>query len=211
MLTETTGRTPQDLAAELANLRAVDDWPSVWSGPPEGGSGEFTEWCGRYGWEPLTFDRQLRLRTPGGGSWTFFDRVGGQWSPLASLVHWAWQPKADAAAENSAVFDTAAATWPAYLRAAEGVLGTPTWTGAWDAADFPEPPHPSYWSDREERVLDREPYRFAYWAPGSGVPGLPFIVLTQSVTFPTWTTDMPGGSAISLEVYPPAEFTETGP
>ncbi|MFF5934590.1 hypothetical protein [Streptomyces sp. NPDC012508] len=37
MPTETTGRTPQDLAAELASMRAVDDWPSVWSGPPQGG------------------------------------------------------------------------------------------------------------------------------------------------------------------------------
>ncbi|WP_137993564.1 hypothetical protein [Streptomyces vilmorinianum] len=210
MLTETTGRTPQDLAAELANMRAVDDWPSVWSGPPQGGSDEFNEWCGRYGWEPLTFDRQLRVRTPGGGRWTFYDRMGGMWSPLVTLRHYTWQLRAGAATENGAVFDTAAETWPAYLKAAEGVFGAPTWTGPWDAADFPEPPHPRCWNDREERVLNREPYRFAYWAPESGVPGQPFIMLSQTIAFPTWTTDMPGGSAISLRVVPPAEFLESG-
>ncbi|RZU21687.1 hypothetical protein [Streptomyces sp. BK239] len=35
MLTETTGRTAQDLAAELAALREAD-WASVWPGPPRG-------------------------------------------------------------------------------------------------------------------------------------------------------------------------------
>lgn len=59
MRTETTGRTPQGTAAEPASMRAVDDWPSVWSGPRRGGSAEFDERCGRYGWEPQTFDRQL--------------------------------------------------------------------------------------------------------------------------------------------------------
>ncbi|MFF3726530.1 hypothetical protein ACFYYM_29640 [Streptomyces erythrochromogenes] len=208
MLTETTGRTPQDLAAELTGLKAVDDWPSVWSGPPEGGSTEFDTWCGRYGWEPLTSDRQLRVRTRSGGKWTFYDQAGGLWSPLARLVHYTWQLKAGTAAENSAVFDTAAATWPEFLGAAVAVLGAPTWTGSWDSVDFPEPPHPSYWSDQGERMLNREPYRFAYWAPEAGVPGLPFITLTQSVTFPTWTADSAGGSAVSLEIHPPAEYAK---
>ncbi|MFF9015948.1 hypothetical protein ACF09C_23655 [Streptomyces sp. NPDC014870] len=211
VLTVTTDRTPGDLAAELANMRAVDDWPSVWSGPPQSGSGEFDRWCGRYGWEPLTFDRQLQVRTTGGGRWTFYDRVGGQWAPLVSLNHFAWQMSADTAADNPAVFGTVDQTWPAYLKAAEGVLGAPTWTGPWDAADFPEPPHPGYWNDREERVFNHEPYRFAYWAPVGDTPGLPYIVLDQTVTFGTWTSDTPGGSAISLEVHRPAEFLETGP
>ncbi|MEU4270118.1 hypothetical protein [Streptomyces sp. NPDC026092] len=210
MLTETTGRTPQDLAAEVANMRAVDDWPSVWSGPPQGGSADFREWCGRYGWEPLTFDRQLRVRTPGGGRWTFYDRMGGQWSPLVSLRHYTWQLRADSAEENGAVFDAAAETWPTYLKAAESVLGAPTWTGPWDADDFPEPPHPRYWNDRGQRELNREPYRFAYWAPGSGAPGQPLIMLSQTIAFATWTSDMPGGSAMSLRVVPPAEYLETG-
>ncbi|WP_137993562.1 hypothetical protein [Streptomyces vilmorinianum] len=208
MLTETTGRTPQDLAAELANMRAVDDWPSVWSGPPQGGSGEFDEWCGRYGWEPQTFDRQLEVLTPSGGHWTFYDRLGGEWSPVESLTHYAWQVRADSPAENSAVLATAAEIWPTHLEAAASVLGAPTWSGSWDAADFPEPPHPSYWQGREARMRSRRPYEFAYWAPGGDVPGQPYIVLSQSVTFPTWTSTMAGGSAIALDVYAPGEFRE---
>ncbi|MEU6309818.1 hypothetical protein [Streptomyces sp. NPDC047014] len=195
--------------AELANMRAVDDWPSVWSGPPEGGSWEFREWCSRYGWEPLTFDRQLRVRTPGGGKWTFYDRAA-LWGPLIALRHYAWQMRADSAAENSAVFGAVEETWPAFLDAAVGVLGAPTWTGAWDAPDFPEPPQHWYWNGRDERALNREPYRFAYWAPDPGIPGQPFIVLQQTVTFFTWASERPGGSAVSLGVFPPAEFAGTG-
>ncbi|GAA0280409.1 hypothetical protein GCM10010302_17730 [Streptomyces polychromogenes] len=210
MLTETTGRTPQGLAAELAGLKAVDDWPSVWSGPPQGGSGAFNEWCGRYGWQPQTFDRQLLVETRSGGRWTFYDRIGGEWSPLVSLTHYPWQVKAGSAAENNEVLTTAAAVWPAHLEAAVGVLGAPTWTGPWDAPDFPEPPHPSYWHSREARMRSRRPYRFAYWAPGGDVPGTPFIVLSQSVAFPTWTTDMAGASAIVLDVYAPEEFQGSG-
>ncbi|RPF41331.1 hypothetical protein EDD96_5128 [Streptomyces sp. Ag109_G2-6] len=208
MLRETTGRTPQDLAAELAGLKAVDDWPSVWSGPPQSGTWEFKTWCGRYNWEPLTFDRQLRVRTGSGGKWTFYDRAGGQWSPVRTLVHYAWQLMAEDAAENSAVFDTMAATWPEFLGAATSVLGAPTWTGPWDAVDFPEPPNPRYWADRDERMLNREPYRFAYWAPEAGVPGQPFIVLSQTVAFQTWTSQMEGGAAVSLDVYAPDEAAE---
>ncbi|WP_327254237.1 hypothetical protein [Streptomyces sp. NBC_01244] len=48
MLTETSGRGAQDLAAELEGLRDVD-WASVWAGTPQGGSPEFREWCERYG------------------------------------------------------------------------------------------------------------------------------------------------------------------
>ncbi|MFJ8161639.1 hypothetical protein ACIRBY_11945 [Streptomyces sp. NPDC096136] len=208
MLTETTGRTPQGLAAELTGMRAVDDWPSVWSGPPQGGSGDFDAWCGRYGWQPETFDRQLSVVTRSGGDWTFYDRLGGEWAPLVRLTHYAWQLKADSPAENGEVFATAATAWSAHLEAATGVLGTPTWAGSWDAADFPEPPHPSYWHDRAARMRTRRPYRFAYWAPDGNAPGQPFIVLSQSVTFPTWTDNMAGGAAIALNVHAPEELRD---
>ncbi|MCX5585456.1 hypothetical protein [Streptomyces erythrochromogenes] len=206
MLTETTGRSPQDLAAELAGLKAVDDWPSVWSGPPEGGTRQFYDWCARYGWEPGTIDRTLELRTRSGGEWTFFAEVGDSWTPLRALGHYTWQVSAGSGDENGAVHAAAAEVWPAYLKAAEEVLGAPSWSGNWDSADFPEPPRPDYWSDREDRMETRSPYRFAYWAPDERVPGQPFIVLQQSLSFQAWTTAEPGGSAIALDVFAPTEF-----
>ncbi|MGW4503070.1 hypothetical protein ACWENO_00355 [Streptomyces sp. NPDC004436] len=206
MLIEETGRTPQDMAAELANMKAVDDWPSVWSGSPQGGSTEFAEWCDRNGWDPLTSDRQLRVRTTGGGRWTFFDRAG-MGGPLIALEHYAYQLKAETAAENGEVFSAVEASWPTFLQVGQGVLGLPTWTGSWDASDFPEPPRHWYWNGRDERMLNREPYRFAYWAPAGAVPGEPYFVLSQTVSFPTWTADTPGGTAVSLEVFPPADST----
>ncbi|MEV7519479.1 hypothetical protein [Streptomyces sp. NPDC091371] len=206
MLTETTGRTAQDLAIELEGLQAVD-WASVWAGPPQGGSPEFRAWCARYGWEPQTVERNLVVRTPTGGRLTF--ESGGFWNPVESLSHYGWQVRAGAAQENPAVLDLAARTWPEYLTEATSVLGAPAWTGSWDAEDFPEPPAPGYWPDREFRMKTRRPYRFVYWAgavsgTGSG-PAEPFVVLSQSIAFPTWAADMPGASAISLEVHPPVE------
>ncbi|MET9605161.1 hypothetical protein ABZZ17_08840 [Streptomyces sp. NPDC006512] len=207
MLTETTGRTPQDLAAELTGLRAVDDWPSVWSGPPQGGTPEFYAWCERYGWEPQTTERSLWVRTRSGGDWTLFPVLGGDWSPLASLRHQGWHLTAGSGEENPDVHTAAAETWSTYLEAAEAALGSPTWSGQWDSPDFPEPPHPAYWRDREERALSRNPFRFAYWAPETAVPGQPCITLSQSVSFQTWTTDGgPGASAVSVDVYAPLEF-----
>ncbi|WP_405980010.1 hypothetical protein [Streptomyces sp. NBC_00158] len=206
MLTETTGRTPQDLTAELTDLAAVDDWPSVWAGPPQGGTREFDEWCRRYGWEPQTTERSLWLRTRSGGDWTSYAVWGSDWSPLASLSHQGWNVAAGSGKENPDVHAAAAEAWPAHLKAAESALGAPTWSGQWDSPDFPEPPHPTYWRDREERELSRNPFRLAYWAPNAGVPGQPYIVLTQSVSFQSWTTDHPGGSAITLSAYAPVEF-----
>ncbi|MCX4690939.1 hypothetical protein [Streptomyces sp. NBC_01408] len=205
MLTETTGRTAQDLTAELESWQGVD-WVSVWDGPPQGGSPEFREWCERYGWVPETFDRQLNVTTRSGGSWTFFDVLGGQWSPVQSLTHCPWELLADTAAENGEVLSAAGETWPVYLKAAEAVLGAPTWSGSWDAEDFPEPPVSSYWPDREGRLESREPYRFAYWKPTGGVPGAPYVVLSQSVASYTWTADLAGGSSISVDVYAPSEI-----
>ncbi|MFJ1731143.1 hypothetical protein [Streptomyces sp. NPDC088254] len=65
MLTETTGRTAQDLAAELAVLREAD-WASVWPGPPWGPERELREWCGRQRWEPLAFVRAEPARRVAG-------------------------------------------------------------------------------------------------------------------------------------------------
>ncbi|KUN10526.1 hypothetical protein AQI95_02110 [Streptomyces yokosukanensis] len=106
MLTETTGRDPQDLAAELAVLREVD-WASVWAGPPQSAN-ELREWCGRYGWEPLTFDRQLRVRTTTGGELSFGNTTT-YGSPLVSAGLTAcWRVTASGPQDNGAVLAAAA-------------------------------------------------------------------------------------------------------
>lgn len=201
MLTETTGRTAQDLATELAALWEAD-WASVRPGPPWGPERELREWCGRQGWEPLTFDRQLVVRGPSGNELTLYSN--GHWAPVFSVGHRAWHVKADAVDANGAVLAAADEQWPAYVAAAAGVLGAPVWTGAWDAEDFPEPPDPAFWEDRESRLRRRGPYRMAHWTTGGRDGAGAVFVLDQSVSFPTWTRDQPGGSMISLSVYPAA-------
>ncbi|AOR33072.1 hypothetical protein BFF78_20180 [Streptomyces fodineus] len=204
MLTETTGRTPQDLATELAVLRDAD-WASVWAGPPMP-EPELREWCGRYGWEPLTFDRQLVVRGRSGGELTLSSN--GQWSPVSSVRYDAWDVRAGEAADNGTVLSSADEAWPGYLDAAVSALGAPVWAGSWDAEDFPEPPTPAFWRGRESRLSKRSPYRLAYWAPRSA-DGAAFV-LDQSVSFPTWTQDLPGGSMICLTARAAAEVVRTG-
>ncbi|MFC9926964.1 hypothetical protein [Streptomyces sp. NPDC127190] len=199
MLTEKTGRSPQDLAAELAALSGLD-WPWVWAGPPQGGSPAFREWCARYAWEPENAEGNLIVRTAAGGRLTFGS--GGQWNPVDRLDHVAWDLAAATPADNEQVIGAAADAWARYLDAAAGVLGAPLWTGPWDAPDFPEPPHGSYWPSRDFRLRSRRPYRFAYWRPGADGP---FVVLDQSVSFPTWGQAAPGGSMIWLTVHRPVD------
>ncbi|MGW7343641.1 hypothetical protein [Streptomyces sp. NPDC054854] len=120
MLTETSGRNAEDLAAELEGLRGVD-WASVWQGPPQGGSSECRAWCGRYGWEPQTADRNLVLHSRAGGEWTL--ESNGNRHPVESLTHWAWHAETTEAVENARVLAQVDEVWPEFLKAAEGVLG----------------------------------------------------------------------------------------
>ncbi|MET7914586.1 hypothetical protein ABZU45_01370 [Streptomyces avermitilis] len=202
MLTETTGRTAQDLAVELAVLRDAD-WAALWAGPPQSGV-DLERWCGRYGWEPRTSDRQLVVRTGNGGELTFDS--GGIWgSPVTSVaLSTCWHVKASAPAENGTVLTAAAETWPTYLEAATSALGAPVWAGPWDAPDFPEPAaHQGVWEGRESRLKHRSPYQLAFWGPLGEAPVQALFVLNQSVSFPTWTPDMPGGSTIRMAVHRP--------
>ncbi|MFF1445508.1 hypothetical protein [Streptomyces sp. NPDC058295] len=202
MPTERTGRTPQDLAAELAGLMTVD-WPWVWSGPPQGGSPAFREWCERYGWAPQNAEGDLRVLTGTGGRLTFGS--GGRWNPVTDIDYVARDLAAVSATENEQVIAATAEDWTQHLNAAAGVLGAPSWSGTWDAPDFPEPPHERYWPSRDFRSKTRRPYRFAYWAPATGRPEQPLVVLDQSVSFPTWTETAPGGSMIWLKLFRTAE------
>lgn len=200
MPTEKTGRTAQDLAAELAGLQGVD-WASVWAGPPQGGSAEFRAWCGRYGWEPQTVEGNLDVLTGAGGQLTLWS--DGMWHPVHRLAHYALSLRASSPAENAEVVELADAAWPEYLSAAESVMGPAVWSGTWDAPDFPESPEPRFWRSKDARLRTRSPYRLAYWKPVGDTPGQAFFVLKQSVSFPTWTTDMPGSSTITLNVDAP--------
>ncbi|MEU4931449.1 hypothetical protein AB0G54_33910 [Streptomyces yokosukanensis] len=200
MLTEKTGRTPQDLATELAALVGLD-WPWVWAGPPQGGSPAFGEWCARYGWQPQNVEGNLAVRTGTGGRLRFGS--GGNWNPVTDVDTVVWDLAAATAADNEQVISAAADAWPRYLDAAAGVLGAPRWTGAWDDPDFPEPPHESYWPSRDFRLRTRRPYRFAYWQPAADGPERPYVVLDQSVSFPTWGEAAPGGSMIWLTAFRP--------
>jgi hypothetical protein len=200
MPTEKTGRTPQDLATELAALWGVD-WPWVWEGPPQGGSPAFREWCERYGWDPQNAEGNLVVRTAMGGKLTL--GAGGRWNPVSDIDYVAWDLAAAESLENPQVIAAAEETWVEYLAAAVGVLGAPTWTGAWDAPDFPEPTHETYWPGREFRLKARRPYRLAHWSPTEGGQERPVVVLDQSVSFPTWGEAAPGGSMIWLKMFRP--------
>ncbi|MGW7313856.1 hypothetical protein [Streptomyces sp. NPDC054865] len=200
MLTETSGRNAEDLAAELEGLRGVD-WASVWQGPPQDGSSECRAWCGRYGWEPQTADRNLVLHSRAGGEWTL--ESNGNRHPVESLTHWAWHAETTEAVENARVLAQVDEVWPEFLKAAEGVLGPAAWSGPWDAHDFPEPPVRGFWPGRDHGLKTRTPYRMAFWTPTGQQPGDPCLVLAQSVSFATWTTDTPGSSRIRLGVNAP--------
>ncbi|MEV7519481.1 hypothetical protein [Streptomyces sp. NPDC091371] len=200
MLTETTGRTPQDLAAELEGLRGVD-WASVWEGPPQGGSSAFYKWCDRYGWEPQPGDRNLVVRTRSGGRLTF--ESSDLWHPVNRLTYRASRLAATDPSDNAAVVDGAAQAWQQFLEAAEGVLGPAQWTGAWDAEDFPEPPERAFWGNRDFRLETRDPYRMAFWAPLGEHPGQALLVLDQAISFQAWSSDAPGASVIVLKVHAP--------
>ncbi|MEU6309822.1 hypothetical protein [Streptomyces sp. NPDC047014] len=200
MLTETSGRTAQDLAAELADLRGTD-WSTIWPGPPQGGSPEFHAWCERHGWEPEPGSRNLVVRTRTGGELTF--ESNGAWRPVSRLTYWASRLVAADPSDNPAVLEGAASAWPAFLAAAESVLGPAAWHGPWDAEDFPEPPEQAFWGDRDYRLETRDPYRLAFWAPEGEHPGQAFFVLDQAVSFQTWGSGAPGSSVIVLKVHAP--------
>ncbi|MEU6945809.1 hypothetical protein ABZ957_11360 [Streptomyces sp. NPDC046316] len=207
MLTETTGRTPQDLVAELKDELAVD-WLQAWRGLPQLGGREFGDLFASYGWEydiPVHERESMVVRTRTGAHLT----IGmGALFGIRSVGHYASHLKAGDPSENGAVLTRAAEDWPTYLNAVQSVLGAPTWTGPWDAPDFPEPPHRSYWPGRRFRLESRRPYQFAHWAPAGDARGRPHVVLSQSVSFPTWTTTAPGGSRLHLELWAPVEFLE---
>ncbi|MFJ3581235.1 hypothetical protein ACIPPS_03210 [Streptomyces sp. NPDC090127] len=204
MPTETTGRTPHDLAAELTAELAVD-WPRLWRGLPQLGGPEFRTLFESCGWEyevPVHERGAVSVRTPTDAHLTVF--MDGR-HRVEVARHYACQVMADDPAENAAVLARAAQDWPDHLKAVESVLGPPTWTGPWDAADFPEPPHPSYWPDGAYRLENRSPEALAYWEPAGGAEGRPWVLLEQSVSRPTRTTTRPGSFLVTLDLWAPPE------
>ncbi|GGV05376.1 hypothetical protein GCM10010260_48180 [Streptomyces filipinensis] len=191
--------SPQRLATELTGLEHVD-WPAVWAGPPVPGQA-LDDWCALFGWKPLPEDRVLAVRTSTDGRLTLTPVVGGGWSPVQSLGWTTWQVRADSPEENEQVLDIAAGAWPAYETAAEEVLGKPSFSGAWDAPDFPDSGNPPHWlPSRERRLRTRNPYRIAIWR--SADPEGPVVVLKAFSGGVSSTGVGRRGVMISLNCYP---------
>ncbi|MEC4018254.1 hypothetical protein [Streptomyces sp. H27-D2] len=201
MPTALTNRAPQDLAAVLSTLIAVD-WPTMWS-PPRPGE-QLTSWCARYGWTPQPSDRELAVAAADGARFSFYATPGGTWAPVTLISHVAWEIEADAPAENNAVLAHAAQVWPDFLNAARGVLGEPAWSGAWNSPGFPGFPDTAhaYWPTPDFRMREQDPHRMAYWRPAD--PTLPTLVLTVNVAFTASRPQEPGGAGLTLSVFSPS-------
>ncbi|MFG2644532.1 hypothetical protein ACGFYP_26595 [Streptomyces sp. NPDC048370] len=203
-----TGRTPQDLVAELKDELAVD-WPGLWQGLPQLGGPEFHRLFEGYGWEydvPVHERGSVPVRTRTGAHLTIeMDTL----FRVRRVVHDAWRTRAGDPTENDAVLTRATQDWPLHVKAVESVLGTPTWSGSWNAPDFPEPPDRSYWADGSYRLEHRSPHALAHWKPAEDEVGRPWVVLHQSIHPATRTTTRPGGSALTLNLWAPPESSET--
>ncbi|MFF9911908.1 hypothetical protein [Streptomyces sp. NPDC013457] len=105
-----TGRTPQDLAAELRDALAVERLPA-WQGLPQLGGPEFRRLFDTYGWEyevPVHERESLTVRTRTGVHLT----IGlGTLRGVQSVSHYAWHVKAGDPSQKSAVLTRAAEAW----------------------------------------------------------------------------------------------------
>ncbi|MFD3945087.1 hypothetical protein [Streptomyces sp. NPDC058579] len=202
MLTETT-RTPQDLVAELKDELAVD-WPELWRGLPQPGGPDFRRLFEGYGWEydvPVHERGCIPVRTRTAARLSIY--MDGL-CRVETAVHTPWSLKTGDPAAYDTALTRAEANWPVYLKAVESVLGSPTWSGPWNAADFPEPPHRSYWARGAYRLEHRAPFALAHWKPAEDEVGRPWVVLNQSVHSSARNT----GTSLRLELCAPPETLE---
>ncbi|MEU2582813.1 hypothetical protein ABZ612_07590 [Streptomyces avermitilis] len=192
-------RTPEQLAEELKGLEHVD-WPAVWAGPPSPGQA-LDDWCALFGWQPTSAERVLSVRSSTGQSIELSPVRSGGWAPVKQLGWTSWNLWADDPSENDEVLARAAEVWAAYEEAARTVLGEPAFSGAWDAPEFPEPPHERHWlMPRDLRLEDMDPYRLAMW-PENGPEGRITVLTVNPGLAP-----VPGesrGVLIEVNCYPP--------
>ncbi|MFF7357336.1 hypothetical protein ACFZA1_32615 [Streptomyces filipinensis] len=192
--------TPRELARELTVLTEVD-WQKVWPGAGTGYEPD-PAWLARFDWKVVNF----QWRTNDWGPITVQTRTGKQHhlstttshsQTYARASHRLWSgatpDRRDGAHESEAA--QAADVWAEYLVAARSVLGTPTWSGAWDGADFPVG-----FGSRSGPLEERRrynPYRLAVWNP----PGPESAVIILTVF-----RDGYGRHSVELELLDPANI-----
>ncbi|MEU5633137.1 hypothetical protein ACH47C_30025 [Streptomyces rishiriensis] len=188
--------TPPELATELAVLTDVD-WRKVWPGAG-GGYEPAPAWLAQFDWKVVDF----QWRSNDWGPITVQTRTGKRHDlstttshsmEYAYASHRLWTGSAPDKREE--VHDReaaeAAAAWEEYVASAQGVLGPPTWSGAWDSAGFPV----SFGSRGGTSDREYNPHRLAVWNPQG--PGSAVIVLK---TF----RYLHGGQFIELRLHDPA-------
>ena len=191
---------------ELDDMSRVD-WPSVWAGPPQGGSGEFQDWCARYDWDPQTVENDLRVITRNGNEVTL--SANGQWSPVISFKFYRSLADIETSEikEKREVVKRGIAEWKRLRDSISQKLGNPTWSGEAGDSDFPESPVDGYW--RKPRSSKGNPFRLAYWSPPQD-SHIPVVVLNLGVTRDTWEPDGGSGSILSASFRPPLSRDKRG-
>ncbi|MCX5264684.1 hypothetical protein [Streptomyces sp. NBC_00199] len=194
----TVRTTPQELATELGVLTEID-WRKVWPGAG-GGHEPDPAWLALFDWQVVDFQWRyndwgpitVQTRT---GKRHHLSTTTSHSMEYAYASHRLWV--GSAADEHDGIHEReaaeAAAAWEGYLASAQGVLGAPTWSGAWD-----DPGFPVGFGDRTGALEQRRefnPYRLAVWNPRG--PEGAVIVLTIHA-------DIYGGHSVELKLHDPA-------
>ncbi|MFE7761845.1 hypothetical protein [Streptomyces sp. NPDC057438] len=201
----TADRTPDQLVAELQRFFGVD-WPTVWAGVPED-EAKRAHWCAGFGWRPLWFEAGLRVRTALGGRLHLASTAPSQ--PVTRVEHTVWSARASGTTENQRVTDLAETRWNTYLDALQGLMGAPYWSGAWDAAGFPELPGRGPWYSSEWRLANRDPRRVAVWWFSSSEAPVIELKMTLGTGSPAEPT--PADARIGLSCHAPQVAGRPGP
>ncbi|MDQ0681400.1 hypothetical protein QFZ56_000363 [Streptomyces achromogenes] len=194
----TVRTTPQELATELAVLTEVD-WREVWPGAGRGHEPD-PAWLARFDWQVVDF----QWRSNDWGPITVQTRTGKRHHLSTTTSHsmeyayashrlWVGSTADDHEGVHEREAVEAAAAWEEYLASAQGVLGAPTWSGAWDSADFPVS-----FGDRAgalEQRREYNPYRLAVWNP-RGPEGAVIVLRIYA--------DIYGGHSVDLKLHDPA-------
>jgi hypothetical protein len=186
-------RTPDQLAADLAELSTVD-WSRVWPGYAEV---DPRQWSAQFGWQVERLDRveNLFVRLGSGGTLYLAQDLRAPYpQPVTHAEQAYWSADAETIDDNDTVFAAADEAWPAYFAAARGALGDPAVSTAWDDPAFPESPH---WSRRGDRLRYRRPYALAVWPVRDAV-----VELYLNPSDGTATGELPGDVSLRLDLRP---------
>jgi hypothetical protein len=202
MTTITQLRDPAELASDIAALSSVD-WPVLWRGYEALPDSELRDWCAQFGWRLESIDRVLDLSVslPTGGKLDLY-QVPSPHGPnrIGELSQTNWQAQAATIDENPLAIDQAASIWPEYLSAARGVLGAPAWSGTWEDPEFPKSER---WAPRDDRLVDRQPYRLAVWTTDTA--GGPVIELWVNLMHGMVSNQGTGSASVRLALHAPEQ------